>query len=300
MIAKDLIIVGAGPAGLTAAIYAATSGTDLLVISGFTGSAAATSPAVANYPGFPAPIAGSELVTNFENQAKNLGTQIESDSIEEITKNEDGTFTLKGTLNTYSAKAVIYAAGAQARRLRLSEEPKYFGKGVSVCATCDGHFFKGKDAAVAAGDKTALSEAIYLSNICKTVYYVTKDQEGPKELTTISNVVLKTNAAISALQGEKRLEAIELTDETTKTKETIPVQALFTAVGHDPETSPLKNLPVLDEKGAVITNPDASTPVPGLFAAGDVVKGAIRQIVFAANAGMQAALSARKYLRSLK
>ena len=298
MIAKDLIIVGAGPAGLTAAIYAATSGTDLLVISGFTGSAAATAPAVANYPGFPAPIAGSELVTNFENQAKNLGTQIESDSIEEITKNEDGTFTLKGTLNTYSAKAVIYAAGAQARRLRLSEEPKYFGKGVSVCATCDGHFFKGKD--VSAGDKTALSEAIYLSNICKTVYYVTKDQEAPKELAALSNIVPKTNASISALQGEKRLEAIELTDELTKTKETIPVQALFTAIGHDPETAPLKNLPVLDEKGAVITNSDASTPVPGLFAAGDVVKGAIRQIVFAANAGMQAALSARKYLRSLK
>lgn len=300
MIAKDLIIVGAGPAGLTAAIYAATSGTDLLVISGFTGSAAATAPAVANYPGFPNPIPGSELVTNFENQAKNLGTQIESDSIEEITKNEDGTFTLKGTLSTYTSKAVIYAAGAQARRLRLSEEPKYFGKGVSVCATCDGHFFKGKDVAVAAGDKTALSEAIYLANICKTVYYVTKDQEAPKELAALSNVVLKTNASISALQGEKRLEAIELTDETTKTKETIPVQALFTAVGHDPETAPLKNLPVLDEKGAVITNPDASTPVPGLFAAGDVVKGAIRQIVFAANAGMQAALSARKYLRSLK
>lgn len=299
MIAKDLIIVGAGPAGLTAAIYAATSGTELLVISGFTGSAAATAPAVANYPGFPAPIAGSELVTNFENQAKNLGTRIESDSIEEITKNENGTFTLKGTMNTYAAKAVIYAAGAQARRLRLSEEPKYFGKGVSVCATCDGHFFKGKDVAVAAGDKTALSEAIYLANICKTVYYVTKDQEAPKELKALSNIVPKTNAAISALQGEKRLEAIELTDETTKEKETIEVQGLFTAVGHDPETAPLKNLPVLDEKGAVITNPDTSTPVPGLFAAGDVVKGAIRQIVYAANAGMQAALSARKYLRNL-
>jgi thioredoxin reductase (NADPH) len=299
MITKDLIIVGAGPAGLTAAIYAATSGTDLLVISGFTGSAAATAPAVANYPGFPAPIAGSELVANFENQAKNLGTRIESDSIEEITKNEDGTFTLKGTLNTYSAKAVIYAAGAQARRLRLGEEPKYFGKGVSVCATCDGHFFKGKDVAVAAGDKTALSEAIYLANICRSVYYVTKDQEVPKELKALSNIVPKTNAAISALQGEKRLEAIELTDETTKEKETIEVQGLFTAVGHDPETAPLKNLPVLDEKGAVITNPDASTPVSGLFAAGDVTKGAIRQIVFAANQGMQAALSARKYLRNL-
>ena len=299
MITKDLIIVGAGPAGLTAAIYAATSGTDLLVISGFTGSAAATAPAVANYPGFPSPIAGSELVANFENQAKNLGTRIESDSIEEITKNEDGTFTLKGTLNTYSAKAVIYAAGAQARRLRLGEEPKYFGKGVSVCATCDGHFFKGKDVAVAAGDKTALSEAIYLANICRSVYYVTKDQEVPKELKALSNIVPKTNAAISALQGEKRLEAIELTDETTKEKETIEVQGLFTAVGHDPETAPLKNLPVLDEKGAVITNVDASTTVPGLFAAGDVVKGVIRQIVFAANAGMQAALSARKYLRNL-
>ena len=300
MIEKDLIIVGAGPAGLTAAIYAANSGLNFLVISGFTGSAAATAPAVANYPGFPEPISGSELMANFENQAKRLGTQIESDSIEEITKNEDGTFTLKGTLNIYAAKAVIYAAGALARRLRLGEEPKYFGKGVSVCATCDGHFFKGKDVAVAAGDKTALSEAIYLANICKTVYYVTKNQEAPKEVLALSNVVPKTNASVSARRGEKRLEAIELTDETTKAKETISVQALFTAVGHDPETASLKNLPVLDEKGAVITNADTSTPVPGLFAAGDVTKGAVRQIVFAANQGMQAALSARKYLRSLK
>lgn len=296
----DLVIVGAGPAGLTAAIYAANSGLNFLVISGFTGSAAATAPAVANYPGFPEPISGSELMANFENQAKRLGTQIESDSIEEITKNEDGTFTLKGTLNIYAAKAVIYAAGAQAKRLRLDEEPKYFGKGVSVCATCDGHFFKNKPVAVAAGDRTAASEANYLAGICEKVYFITADASVPKELELKSNVILRTNSRIVSLQGEKKLEGLTLENISTNAKEEVPLSALFTAVGHDPETAPLRGLPVLDDKGAVAAEKDGSTAVPGLFAAGDVVKGAVRQIVSACDQGMRAALAARSYLRSRK
>ena len=295
----DLVIVGAGPAGLTAAIYAANSGINFLVISGFTGSAAATAPAVANYPGFPEAVSGSELMANFENQAKNLGAGIESDSITEIKNEADGTFTLTGAINTYSAKTVIYAAGAQAKRLRLNEEPKYFGKGVSVCATCDGHFFKNKPVAVAAGDRTAASEAVYLAGICEKVYFITLGSALPKELDGIENIVPKINFQITALKGEKKLEALAIENLSTKETEELTVSALFTAVGHDPETAPLAGLPVLDDKGAVVTEKDASTAVPGLFAAGDVVKGAVRQIVFAASAGMQAFLSARKYLRTL-
>lgn len=295
----DLIIVGAGPAGLTAAIYAANSGIDFIVVSGFTGSAAATAPAVANYPGFPEAVSGSELVANFENQAKNLGANIENDSITEIKKETSGVFTLTGAINTYSAKTVIYAAGAQARRLRLGEEPKYFGKGVSVCATCDGHFFKNKPVAVAAGDKTAVSEAAYLAGICEKVYFITKDNTLPKELDGIEKIVLKANSQITALKGDKKLEALTVENITTKEQEELTVSALFTAVGHDPETAPLAGLPVLDDNGAVVAEKDGSTAIPGLFAAGDVVKGAVRQIVFAASAGMQAFLSARKYLRTL-
>lgn len=295
----DLIIVGAGPAGLTAAIYAANSGINFLVISGFTGSAAATAPAVANYPGFPEPIPGSELMANFESQARNLGANIESDSVTEIKKEADGSFTVTGAVNTYSAKAVIYAAGAQAKRLRLKEEPKYFGRGVSVCATCDGHFFKGKPVAVAAGDRTAASEAVYLAGICEKVYFITKENALPKELDGIENVVPKLNFQITALKGEKKLEALTVEDLSSKESEELTVSALFTAVGHDPETAPLAGLPVLDDKGAVAVEKDASTAVPGLFAAGDVTKGAVRQIVFAADQGMQAFLAARKYLRTL-
>ena len=284
----DLIIVGAGPAGLTAAIYAANSGIDFLVVSGFTGSAAATAPAVANYPGFPEAVSGSELVANFENQAKNLGANIESDSISEIKKEADGTFILTGAINTYSAKTVIYAAGAQAKRLRLNEEPRYFGKGVSVCATCDGHFFKNKPVAVAAGDRTAASEAIYLAGICEKVYFITKDSALPKELDGIEKIIPKA-----------KLEGLSIENLSSKETEELTVSALFTAVGHDPETAPLAGLPVLDDKGAVVTEKDGSTAIPGLFAAGDVTKGAVRQIVFAASAGMQAFLTARKYLRTL-
>lgn len=295
----DLVIVGAGPAGLTAAIYAANSGIDFLVVSGFTGSAAATAPKVANYPGFSETISGAELVANFENQAKNLGAKIESDSITEIKKETDGSFTLTGTLSTYSAKAVIYAAGALAKRLRLEEEPRYFGRGVSVCATCDGHFFKNKPVAVAAGDNTAASEALYLAGICEKVYFITKDGALPKELDGIDKIVPKANTQVCALKGEKKLEGLTIENLSTKEREELTVSALFTAVGHDPETAPLAGLPVLDDKGAVVTEKDGSTAVPGLFAAGDAVKGAVRQIVFAASSGMLAFLAARKYLRTL-
>lgn len=159
--------------------------------------------------------------------------------------------------------------------------------------------FMTQPVAVTAGDKTAVSEAAYLAGICEKVYFITKDNTLPKELDGIEKIVLKANSQITALKGEKKLEALTVENIATKEQEELTVSALFTAVGHDPETAPLAGLPVLDDNGAVVAEKDGSTAIPGLFAAGDVVKGAVRQIVFAASAGMQAFLSARKYLRTL-
>ena len=298
----DIIIVGAGPAGLTAAIYACRAEKSTLVLEAKSyGGQIINTPDIANYPVAPG-ISGFEFATTLYNQAKDLGAEIR---FEKVVSVEDGKIkTVRTLANAYEAKAVILATGAENRKLGVGGESDLVGKGVSYCATCDGNFFRKKDVAVCGGGNTALEDALYLADLANTVYLIHRrdafraDAALVSKLRSKENVKLVLNSIVTKLVAEKRLQAVEVTDKLTGAVTVLPVQGLFVAVGQVPENENFRSLVDLDAGGYAVADETCKTKTPGVFVAGDNRTKEVRQLVTAASDGAVAATEAIKYLNN--
>lgn len=299
----DLLILGAGTAGLTAAIYAARAGLNFAVLEqdGWGGGQISSAHQVQNYPGVPE-VSGADLGEKLRQQAADLGAEILCAEIERVER-RGGVFYLTDTEGEqFRAKAVIAATGAFPRKLGLAGEETLTG--VSYCAVCDGAFYAGKDVLVVGGGNTGVEDALYLSSICRSVTVLLRRAVFRAAQTRVDllrkqpNVTVLTNTTVTALHGQERLEAITVEMEGESRK--IPADGIFVAVGSEPATNCLRELPLRLENGYIAAGEDCATTVPGLFAAGDIRVKPLRQAVTAAADGANAATSAVTYLREQK
>ena len=296
----DIIIIGAGPAGLTAAIYARRASRSVLVLEALTyGGQIINTPDIENYPAA-AHISGFEFATRIYEQAQSLGAEIVFEKAVEIHDNGSDK-TVVTTENEYTAKAVIIATGSANRKLGLPNEEELIGRGVSYCATCDGAFYRRKTVAVVGGGNTALEDALYLADLAETVYVIHRrdafrgDGATVETLKQHSNVKFVYNSRVTKLIAEGSLKAIEVTDNDGNIS-TLDVNGLFVAVGRIPENMNFAKLVKLDEAGYIEAGEDCLTNVPGIFAAGDNRTKSVRQLVTAAADGASAATAAIKFI----
>ena len=299
----DIIIIGAGPAGLTAAIYARRASKSVLVLEALSyGGQIINTPDIENYP-VAAHISGFEFANKVYEQAQALGAEFVFEKAVEIL--DSGTEkTVVTTDNSYTCKAVIIATGSENRKLGLPEEEGLVGRGVSYCATCDGAFYRNKTVAVVGGGNTALEDALYLADLAETVYLIHRrdafrgDEATVNALKQRENVKFIYNSTVTKLNADKRLTSIEVTDKNGEVS-TIELNGLFVAVGRIPENQNFAKLIKLDEAGYVSAGEDCITNVPGIYAAGDNRTKNVRQLVTAAADGAVAATEAVKYIASL-
>ena len=292
----DIIIIGAGPAGLTAAIYAARSGKSVLVYEkeGI-GGQIAFSPRVENYPGIRS-VSGSEFADNLYEQALSFGVDIELETVIGIETNGDIKTVLTES-GKEQCKKIIIATGVQHKKLGLPEEDDYVGRGVSYCAVCDGAFFKNSDVAVVGGGNAALRSAQMLSGICSKVYLIHRRNEfrGEKmivdELSSLGNVEFVLDSVVSSIKGDDDLSAVEIENKITGVHTTLDVSALFVCVGQVPSNEAFKDIISLDENGYIIAGEDCKTNIDGVFAVGDCRTKTVRQLTTAAADGAVAALA---------
>ena len=282
----DIIIVGAGPAGLTAAIYARRAQKKVLVLEAKSyGGQIINTLDIENYP-VESHISGFDFATKLYNQVKDLNAEIKFEKVVEIKENEFEKEVIT-TKNSYHAKTVILSTGSENRKLGVDKEEEFIGKGVSYCATCDGAFYKKKMVAVVGGGNTALEDALYLSDIVEKVYLIHRKEK--------ENVELIYNSTVTKLIGEERLEKIEVTNKDGSKKE-LEVSGLFVAVGRIPENENFRNLVDMDDDGYIIAKEDCKTNIPGIFVAGDNRTKSLRQLVTATSDGAIAATEAISYI----
>lgn len=298
----DVLIAGGGPAGLTAAIYAGRAGWKTSVFDPLGGGGqASVTDTIHNYPGFPSGIQGAELMDLMAQQAKTFGVTIEYDQVVEVKKQSD-IFHVTCEGSSHTAKAVVYAAGTSPRKLGVPGEEKFIGRGVSLCATCDGALFKDKKVAVVGGGDSALTEAEFLTRFASEVLLIHRRDEFRAGLATIRRVLDNPkvrrlmSSAVDEVRGEEQVKSILVRDLAAGKASEIPVDGLFLYVGSDPNSGPIKDLVETDEGGYVITGEDMSTRTPGLFVAGDVRRKPLRQVATAVGDGAVAAWSAERYL----
>lgn len=301
---KDMIIVGAGTAGLSAAIYAQRSGLKALVLEGNAyGGQIVNTPDIENYPGI-AHISGFDFATNLYQQALDLGAKVQYEKVVEVI-NDGKIKTVKTTKNEYQTKALILATGLVRRHIGLPNEDRFMGKGVSYCATCDGAFFKNKVVAVNGGGNVALEDAQYLADLCEKVYVIHRRDAFRAEQAEINRILEKKNiecvydSTVTKLNGNDHLESIEVRDKEGNTRQ-LDVAALFVAIGQIPLNEAFKNIVDLDESGYIKADELGYTNHPGIFAAGDCRVKSLRQLATAASDGANAATSAYHYLLTLK
>ena len=301
----DILIIGAGPAGLTAAIYARRAGKSVLILEKDTfGGQITFSPKLENYPGFET-ISGNDLAQRMLEQALALGADVEMDTVQGL---ENGDVkTVIGELGRYKAKAVIIAAGARHRRLNLPREEEMIGNGLSFCAVCDGDFFSSQTVCVAGGGNSALQEAILLAEKCKQVIILqdlpelTGEQTLQRILKSRSNVKIETNRKIVGVEtNDGGLTGVTVEDRITGARRTIPSDGLFIAIGLIPENGPFAALADLNDYGYFASQEDCLTRTPGVYVAGDCRSKAIRQLTTACADGAVAALAACRYVNERK
>ncbi len=297
---KDIIIIGAGPAGLTAAIYARRADKSVLVLEKETfGGQITHSPKVENYPGFIS-LSGNELAEKLIEQALNLDAEIELDEAKQIIDHGDCKEVV-GENDTYTAKAVILAAGSKHRLLGVPREEELTGAGVSYCAVCDGAFYAGKDVAVIGGGNSALQEAVMLSDICKSVTLVqnlaffTGEPKLLEILKAKDNVRFIVSSVVCALEGTDELTGIVIENTETKAQTSLPFDGIFVAIGQQPENEPFADVVPLDAYGYVMAD-ESCTLSDGIFVAGDCRVKRVRQIATAVSDGAAAAVAACRYL----
>ena len=300
----DIVIIGAGAAGLTASIYAKRAEKNTLILEAMSyGGQVINTAEIENYPAAPH-ISGFDFATKLYNQAKDLGAEIKFEEVIEI-KNFNTYKEVVTTKGIYETNTVIIATGSKNRKLGLENEDKLIGKGISYCATCDGAFYKNKDVAVVGGGNTALEDALYLSDVANKVYLIHRRDtfRGEESVVNIlkskENVQFIYNSNVTKLNALKRLESIEVTNNDGSKKE-IEVSGLFVAVGRVPENKNFENLINLDDVGYIDASEDCHTNVEGIYVAGDNRKKAVRQLVTATSDGAVAATEAIKYINNKK
>ncbi len=297
----DIIIVGAGTAGLSAAIYAMRAGKSVLVLEGTAyGGQIINTPEIENYPAIKH-TSGFEFATGLYEQAKEHGAEVKYEKVLGIETAGDEHIVVSSK-EKYPCKAVIIATGTINKKLGLPHEDEWLGAGISYCATCDGAFYKGKDVAVNGGGSTALEDAIFLSGYCNKVYLVHRRDEFRGEHTLVEelkskeNVEFVLNSNVVALEGNKALEAILVEDKNTGDKRRIPVSGLFLAIGRKPGNEAFAETVLLDDYGYIVAGEDCKTNIPGVFVAGDCRTKTVRQLATAAADGAVAALAACQYI----
>lgn len=296
----DIIIVGAGPAGLTAAIYARRADKKVLVLEAKAyGGQIINTLDIENYP-TEEHISGFDFATKLYNQAKNLGAEIEFERVLSI-KDSDKEKVVLTSENSYKTKAIIIATGSENKKLGLLNEEELIGKGISYCATCDGAFYKNKVVAVVGGGNTALEDALYLSDIAGKVYLIHRRDSFRGEESTLSrlktkgNVEFVLNHVIEKLNADKKIKSIEIADKDGNLK-TLEVDGLFVAVGRVPENQAFSKLIDLDESGYIVAGEDCHTNIDGIYVAGDNRTKNLRQLVTAVSDGAIAATEAIKFI----
>lgn len=293
----DIIIAGAGPAGMSAAIYGLRAGKTVLLLEEKSyGGQIINTPEVENYPGIKS-VSGFEFATNLFEQVKALGAEIIYERVEQI-RDEDNLKKVITNKNIYEAKSVILATGAKNRPLGIAGEEDFVGKGVSYCATCDGMFFRGKNVAVVGGGNTALEDAGFLANYCSRVYLIHRrdsfrgEESLVKKLKEKDNVTFVLNSNVSAIIGKDRVEGITVKNTVDNSLEDIEVSGLFVAIGQMPDNNIFKDVVRLDEKGYIVAGEDCVTVTSGIYAAGDCRTKDVRQLATAAADGAVAGLKA--------
>ena len=299
----DVIVIGTGPAGLAAAIYGTRAKLNMLVLEQnfMSGGQVVNTYEVDNYPGLPG-VSGMDLSLKFREHAEKLGMEFLRAKVNKIAVGENGIKTVEAENQTYETKTVILAPGAHHRLLNVPGEESLSGMGVSYCATCDGAFYKGSDVAVIGGGDVAVEDAIFLARGCRKVYVVHRRNELraakslQEKLFSLPNVEMVWNSAVESIEGEEQVEAVRLKQLKDGSSRTLQVDGVFVAVGITPDSDLLKGIAEMDENGYIAADETCETSVPGIYAAGDVRKKPLRQIITAAADGANAITSAERYL----
>ncbi|MFJ7909593.1 thioredoxin-disulfide reductase [Kitasatospora sp. NPDC096204] len=305
---RNVIIIGSGPAGYTAALYTARASLKPLVFEGAVtaGGALMNTTEVENFPGFRDGIMGPELMDNMRAQAERFGAELIPDDIVAVDLTGDIKTVTDSEGNVHKARAVIVTTGSQHRKLGLPNEDKLSGRGVSWCATCDGFFFRDQDIAVVGGGDTALEEATFLSRFAKSVTIIHRrdtlraSKAMQERAFADPKIRFEWDSAVEAIHGDPKLSGVTLRDTTTGETRELAVTGLFIAIGHDPRTELFKGQLDLDAEGYLkVEAPSTRTNIPGVFGAGDVVDHTYRQAITAAGTGCSSALDAERYLAAL-
>jgi thioredoxin reductase (NADPH) len=298
----DVVIIGAGPAGLAAAVYTGRARLSTLILErGMPGGQILLTDFVENYPGFPEGVVPVQLMDDFRKQAEKFGSKIETDEAKEI-KRQDDRWHVLGVKGEYPARAVIIATGSAYRKLGLPGEAKLTGRGVSYCATCDGAFFKDKEVAVVGGGDNALTEALFLTKFCSKVKVIhRRDQLRAVKILqervfANDKIEVLWDSVIEEISGEGRFESITIKNVKDNKTSKLKLDGLFISIGTDSNSEFVKNLVDLDEWGQIKVSQDMSTSQPGIFAAGDVTDACPEQMATAVGTGVAAALAVDEYL----
>jgi thioredoxin reductase (NADPH) len=300
---RNLIIVGSGPAGYTAAVYAARAELEPLAFEGTQfGGALMTTTDVENYPGFSDGIMGPDLMEQMRGQAQRFGAELRAEDVESIQLDGDvKTVTANGV--EYKAKAVVLAMGAAARYVGVPGEERLLGHGVSACATCDGFFFRDQDIAVVGGGDSAMEEATFLTRFARSVTVIHRREEFRASKIMLERaranekIKWQTNSVVTEVLGENTVTGLRLRDTVTGTESELEVSGMFVAIGHDPRSTLVRDQVQVDDEGYVLVQqPTTHTGIPGVFAAGDLVDKTYRQAVTAAGSGCAAAIDAERWL----
>ncbi|MBM9505957.1 thioredoxin-disulfide reductase [Actinacidiphila acididurans] len=305
---RNVIIIGSGPAGYTAALYTARASLKPLVFEGSVtaGGALMNTTDVENFPGFREGIMGPDLMDNMRAQAERFGAELVADDVIAVDLTGDIKSVTDSAGTVHRAKAVIVTTGSQHRKLNLPKEDMLSGRGVSWCATCDGFFFKEQDIAVIGGGDTAMEEATFLSRFARSVQIVHRrdslraSKAMQERAFANPKISFVWDSEVAEIKGDGKLSGLTLRNVKTGETSELPVSGLFIAIGHDPRTELFKGVLDLDAEGyLVVQSPTTRTNIPGVFAAGDVVDHTYRQAITAAGTGCSAALDAEKYLAAL-
>jgi len=306
----DIIIIGCGPAGLTAGLYASRARLKTLLVESFSiPSEAVLTDKIENYPGFPQGISGFELIENFKNQAKYFGSEFTAGNVEKIEAHaSDGIKIWKVTVEnkTYNSLSIVIATGASPQKLNVPGEEQFKGKGVSYCATCDGALFKDKNIVVVGGGDTAIEESLFLTKFGKKVTIIHR-RDRLRAVKILQERVFSNekiefiwNSQVLEISGNQKVDAVKLKDVKTQEENKLICDGVFIFIGFIPNTNIFKNIIELDGKGYVIADADMKTSEEGIFACGDCRQKLLRQVVTACGDGATAAFSAQQYVEKLK